>query len=498
MTTNSHASTASGFRGNDRILFGIIFGLLSFWLFAMTVLNVKGQINRDLGLDEAQLNLSISITSLVSGLLIVVLGGLADRFGRVRLINWGFWLGFAGSLFIALTPAQSALSGPVLILGRIFQGLGGACIMPASLALLNVYWKGKGRQRAVSLWSMGTWGGTSFAALVGGFVADSLGWRAIFFIAALFNALGYLLVKGTPESKAGTASKERFDYTGFILFMVFIVAIQLYVNFGTQWGWLSPLSLVMVAVSIVSFVFFLGAEKKSHAPFIDLGLFRNSIFTGATISNFLLNATAGVIVVALSVLQEGGGKSAEVAGYLTVGYGVAILLFIPVGEKLLQKFGARKPMLWGIAVLVVSVLLLMQTQRMTSTYMWLMLFAFVFFGMGLAFYATPSTDAALTNLPVEQSGSGSGIYKMASSLGAATGLAISQAIYASIKGTATLPEFLNHVFTFVGRQDNLAFRHAAIYAMIFNLLILVLAFVTILLTVPDKKPSRSASVTENK
>jgi MFS transporter, DHA2 family, multidrug resistance protein len=95
------------------------------------------------------------------------------------------------------------------MLGRICQGLSGASIMPASLALIKTYWDDAGRQRAVSLWSMGSWGGSGFAALFGGLMAENVGWRWIFFASAAVSVLGMLMVRGTPESMAAVQGRTR-------------------------------------------------------------------------------------------------------------------------------------------------------------------------------------------------------------------------------------------------------------------------------------------------
>jgi DHA2 family multidrug resistance protein-like MFS transporter len=146
------------YKGNDKLLFGIILGVLAFWLFAQTTLNINVDMAKDLQMETAMMNIAVSITSLFSGIFIVVMGGLADRVGRLKIIRIGFVFSFIGSLLVGLTPA-GAMATPVLIIGRIFQGLSGACIMPASLALLKSYWEGAARQLAISLWSMGSWGG---------------------------------------------------------------------------------------------------------------------------------------------------------------------------------------------------------------------------------------------------------------------------------------------------------------------------------------------------
>lgn len=93
------------FKGNEKLLYGIIFGVITFWLFAQTILNVAPVMSKDLGTEASVMNIAISITSLFSGIFIVVMGGLADRVGRVKVVMIGFWLNIIGSLLIALAPA---------------------------------------------------------------------------------------------------------------------------------------------------------------------------------------------------------------------------------------------------------------------------------------------------------------------------------------------------------------------------------------------------------
>lgn len=137
----SSAATASPrpYQGNDRLLLGLILGVLTFWLFAQTTLNVAPGMQQELGLDASMMNIAVAITALFSGLFVVVVGGLADRIGRVKVMRIGLWLSMAGSLLIGLTPAGEPATG-VLLGGRALQGLSAACIMPSSLALVKSYW----------------------------------------------------------------------------------------------------------------------------------------------------------------------------------------------------------------------------------------------------------------------------------------------------------------------------------------------------------------------
>lgn len=96
------ASQSAPFRGNDRVLCGIILGVITFWLFAQTTLNIAPDMGRDLGLGASTMNMAVAITALFSGIFIVVVGGLADRVGRVRIVQIGFYLSILGSVLVGL------------------------------------------------------------------------------------------------------------------------------------------------------------------------------------------------------------------------------------------------------------------------------------------------------------------------------------------------------------------------------------------------------------
>ncbi|KAE8763862.1 MFS transporter [Georgenia thermotolerans] len=485
--------TAQEFKGNDKLLTGIVLGVLTFWMFAGTVGTIAramladingGQIdqvaNPNVTLD--QMNLAVSITALFSGLFIVFAGGLADRIGRVRVTQAGNVFAIVGSALVILARGGVAL--PLLLAGRAIQGLAAACIMPATMALVKAYWDGAGRQRAVSMWSIGSWGGAGVAALFGGFVASTFNWRVIFYASIVISVVAIALVWGTPESKAEGGTHQRFDVPGLIIFMIAVLALMILLIFGRQLGWTRPLTLGLAAVAVVGLVVFVLYERRQENPFIDFALFRNVTFTGATISNFVLNATIGMLIVSQQMLQIARPELFDPwkAGLLTLGYAVTIIAFIRVGERLLRAFGPRKPMVWGATIVAVSCALLTPTNILVGPYTVLAVIAYSLFGLGLAFYATPSTDAALSNLPEAQAGSGAGIYKMASSLGGAIGAALSLAIFtAFLGGGVTIVGELLHT---QGLQANAAVRQAGLVAFMFNVILALIAIISVLATIP--------------
>lgn len=300
--------------------------------------------------------------------------------------------------------------------------------------------------------------------------------------------IALLLIRGTPESKAPATGSQRFDVPGLALFVIGTFAMMIVLLFGSTMGWTSAVSLALIVVAVLAHAIFIVWERRQEHPFIDVGLFRNLTFTGATISNFLLNATIGMLMVSQQLVQLAGHKaagsrySAWDAGLLTIGYAVCIVAFIRVGEKLLQRFGPRKPMIWGALIVLIAAVLLMATHMLIGAYVILAIIAYSLFGIGLAFYATPSTDAALSNLPAAQAGSGSGLYKMASSLGGAIGAAVSLAVFTGI--SQSQGDIVGGVIVMSGRQDNLMLREGGMVAIGVNAVFLVLAIISIMLTVP--------------
>src|SRR5690606_5884112 len=355
---NATAATASandsGFKGNDSALLGIVLAVVTFWLFAQTTMNIGPLMADDVGMPMPVMNIAISLSALFSGMFIVVLGGLGDRFGRVKVVFFGNVLNIAGSLLIAFA-IEGGLATPMILLGRILQGLAAGAIMPCTMALLKVYWDGKDRQRAVSMWSIGSWGGSGLTAIFGGFMASTvLGWRSIFVICALVSVASIALMRQIPESAPLAGRPGKTDWVGIISLATGLAALLIVVTQGSSIGWTNLMTWGLFALFLVAFGVFVNAALGEPHPLVDFNLFRTGVFTGATISNFLINGTAGALTVSLWVLQGAAGMSAATAGYLTAGYAIFIIAFIRVGEKLLQRFGPRKPMLWGCLIVLVS------------------------------------------------------------------------------------------------------------------------------------------------
>ncbi|WP_374285626.1 MFS transporter [Lactococcus sp.] len=448
-------TNASTYKGDAKLLIGIILAVLSFWLFAQSVLNMEPAIQKSLGMTSGAMGIGVSITALFSGLFIVLTGGLADRLGRVKFSLAGLVINIIGSILLII--AQSA---PLFIAGRILQGVAAAFIMPATMALVKTYYDGAERQRAVSYWSIGSWGGSGLCSFFGGAIASTLGWRYVFIFSIIVSVISFILIMGTPESKV-VVEKVKFDFLGLILFIISMLALNLGISSAQQYGLQSSRTLTLLAVVIVGLVLFYFTEKNKSNSFMDFNLFKNRFYLGATISNFLLNAVAGTLIVINTYMQIGRGLSSAVAGEMSLGYLVCILITIRIGEKLLQKMGARKPMVLGASATLIGIILMTFVNVQGPLYLVLVFIGYSIFGIGLGIYATPSTDTAISNVSDEKVGSASGIYKMASSLGSAIGVAISLAVFSSVGADKV------STAAFLGLGVNIIFVILAIISIMF-------------------------------
>ena len=440
--------------GTNKFILGIVLAVLTFWLFAQSMINIIPAIQEDLGVSLGTLNIATSLTSLISGLFIVAAGGISDRAGRKKLTFIGLVLSIVGCLLIILSQ-----SATLLIVGRVVQGISAACIMPATIALIKDAFDGEERQRALSYWSFGSWGGGGITALVGGAIATYMGWKWIFIVSIGVALLAMFLLKDIQENRAEKQSKEKFDFTGFFLFVFALLMVNLIVTRGQDFGWTSPLTLGLIGGALAAIVIFFAVEHKKKNQFIEFSLFKSKPYTGAVVSNFLQNGIVATAVVANTYLQLARGFTPFQTGLLTIGNVIALLVMIRVGEKMLQKMGARKPMIWATFIASIGMSMTAMTFLPDVIYFITVFVGFLISGIGLGMYATPSIDTAVTNIADDKVGVASGIYKMASSLGYSFGLAITTAVYGVLVTIGSI-----HLAASIGILVNLVF---AIPALIF-------------------------------
>jgi DHA2 family methylenomycin A resistance protein-like MFS transporter len=350
-------------------------------------------------------------------------GALGDRFGARRLYLAGFALFTLASLACGLAP-----TGTVLIAARVAQGLGGALLMPCSLALVaHAYHDPGERMRAIGIWAGA--GGMAMVAgpVVGGVLVALLGWRSIFLINLPIGAIGlWLTLRFVTETEG--RHNRALDLPGQVLAIVALVALTGSIIEGEPLGWTHPAVLGGMALFVLAGIGFLLIESRSAAPMMPLGLFRHPVFSAISLIGFLLNAGYYGSTFLLSLYFQGPlGLSPLLTGLAFVPMTGLIAVINVFAGRLAARHGARLPMVSGLCVAVAgfAALALMMTPATGYGGLW---WTLLLIGCGTALTVPPMTAALLATVDRARSGIASGVLNSLRQTGGALGVAVLGAI----------------------------------------------------------------------
>src|SRR6185437_588112 len=291
------------------------------------------------------------------GALLLLGGAAGDRYGRVRLLVVGTLLFGIASIGCAMAPSLAWL-----LAGRAVQGIGAALLMPNSLAILGASFSGEARGKAIGIWAaMGAVMGAAVPVL-GGWLIDHVGWRAIFFI-NLPLAIGAILlalifVKDVSCEKNGTP----LDLAGGLLATAGLGGITWGLTIGSgPHGW-TGMAIAMTAAGVTLMLGFLGVEKaKGEKAMMPLALFGSANFIGLTLLTWLLYGALGALMVLVPyTLIEAAGYSGTGAGAALVPFAVVMALASPLMGGLAGRIGSRWPLTLGALVVAAGFLLLLR------------------------------------------------------------------------------------------------------------------------------------------
>ncbi len=405
-----------------------------------TIVNVAvPYIVRDLALGSTEVQWVQESYTLVFAATLLVFGVLADRLGRRRLLVCGTVL-----FGIASVVAAFAGTGPLLILTRVVQGLGGAMILPTSLSLINATFTGRERGIAFAVWGSTIGGMAAVGPLLGGWLTTAFSWRWAFGINLPIGAaiiLGALLF--VPESRAERAG--RIDWLGALTVAVGFASLAFGLIEGRQYGWwtttgtrlevgswswptgLSPIP-VAFAVAVAALTAFVSRGirrmRTGRPNLVDFGLLRISSFRNGNLVAMVVSLGEFGIILSLPIwLQNVQGLTALQTGLvllaLAVGSFAASGLAATVGTRLRAVTVVRI----GLAAEIVGVGVAGLVVKPDTGWGWLVPCLFVYgFGVGLA--TAQLTSVVLVDVPVRLSGEGSGITSTARQIGSALGVAL--------------------------------------------------------------------------
>ena len=353
---------------------------------------------------------------------LITMGRLGDIFGRKRFFIGGLALFTLASLLCSLSPNIE-----FLIASRVLQAIGGTAMMPATLSLLNVAFKDGNRGLAMGVWGAVSGAASALGPIIGGALVSAFNWPAIFYvnipIGILAAIAGIIYIK---ESREAAASKH-LDFPGIATAAIALFCLTFALVEGQTYGWTSATILGFFGVSLVSFVVFLVAEKRSSNPLIDLSLFKNRSFSaGNTLALLLMFALIGIVFLLTLFLQMVLGFSAIKTGLAMLPMPLAMMLVAPFAGKLSDKRGVRWMLSGGMLLTAIS-LFLMAHLSVDTTWQSL-IFPLFLGGFGLGLIMAPQNAIVMASAPIEKSGAASGVMTTVRQIGAVMGISILGAV----------------------------------------------------------------------
>ena len=295
---------------------------------------------------------------------LLLLGGAAgDRFGRRRLLIAGISLFALASLACACAPGL-----PVLLLGRLMQGIGAAMLMPNSLAILGQTFSGEARGRAIGIWAATAAIAGAIGPVLGGWLIDLGSWRYIFLINLPLAAIAILLAwRYVPDDPDG--NDQTLDVLGGILAMLGLGALTWALTIGSgRAGWTSFAVAVAIAAGGALAAFVLAEKQAGERAMMPLTLFGSRTFIGLTLLTlFLYGALGGLLVLIPYVLIKAGGYSAAAAGAALLPLPLVLAIGSPLIGGIAGRAGPRLPLAMGSLIVAAGFLLALRIGQVRAT-----------------------------------------------------------------------------------------------------------------------------------
>jgi EmrB/QacA subfamily drug resistance transporter len=400
-----------------------------------SVVNVGlSAIGKDLAGTGASLSWVVSGYLLPLSSLLLLGGAMGDRYGRRRILLAGITIFGLASLLCAF-----ALSLWMLVGGRVLQGIGAALLLPNSLAILGATFKDKARGRAIGIWAAAGAAAGAVGPLLGGWLIDTVGWRAIFYInlpvAALAIFMGWRFVHVNPGDKPAA-----LDPLGALLASLGLGCVTWGLAEASAEKQLTAAAGIALAAGVLILLGFLWIEHRAgERAMLPLKLFGASSFSGLNLMTFLLYGALGALMLLVPyVMIQSLHYSAKEAGAALLPFPVVLAVGSPLMGKFAGSHGSRLPL--SIGALIVACGFLLGTRIGSGSYVATVLPSMVLISLGMACVAAPLTTAVLSSVDASHTGIASGFNSAVARGGGLIATAL-LGVVLTVKGRALLAPF---------------------------------------------------------
>jgi EmrB/QacA subfamily drug resistance transporter len=375
-------------------------------------------IGRHFGASVTALQWTLTSYLLSVAALLLLAGGLADRFGRRRVLVIGLGVMFFSSILCASAPSIDWL-----IAGRVAQGVGAALVTPISLALLNGTLRVADRARGIGVWAGLSTLATTVGPYLGGWLVDHTSWRWVFLLNLPLILVALAALQLVPET-TGQRRSLSLDAVGALLGVFGLGGLIYALTESSGAGWSSARVMVSLIIGVVCLVALVPAERRRRAPLLQLSLFRSRQFDAINIVTVLLYgalAATGYLLVIECELKL--GYTAAQAGAALIPSTLVFLVMSPLSGALVAHVGPRWLMCSGILFVAASQVWFAQIGP-GSGYVATLLPANLVRGIGLGLLVAPLTAAVLAAVGDADLGEASAINDAAARVGAVVAVAV--------------------------------------------------------------------------
>ncbi len=405
-----------------------------------TAVNVAlPRIQTDLAAPLAGLQWVVNAYTLTLASLLLVGGSLGDVLGRKQIF-------IAGLIIFTLSSIGCGLAFNLarLIAARAAQGIGGALLVPESLAIIQDVVEPGDRSRAIGMWAGLSGVTAAIGPLVGGYLVSAVSWRAVFFLNVPLSAVTLCAVAAqVPASRRG-GNWRALDWPAAAVIAVGLGGLTYGLIEGPSLGWVTAPIVIALGTGVAGIALFVLREARASQPMVPLSIFGVRDFTGANLASLgVYFALAGALLFITLDLQQIDGYSPLAAGAALLPITVLLLLLSSRMGSLMNRFGARVFMTGGSTLNALGFLYLMTTGRQ-SGYLTGFFPGIVLVGLGMATFVTPLTTTVMAALPGGLSGIASGVDNAVTRVASLLAVAVLGAIVAT-RFDGTLPGNLRAV-----------------------------------------------------